>query len=621
MSAHYLPQLRDLAGLAVTWGLGLVLTLAGTGLAGRRFGFESRMLAGWGALCLVLTAWGVLVPASLRWPAVAFVIAAAATQLVPSLRLQRCDWQGLGRILVLTLPLWAVMAPIRPSQPDTFLNLLPNAMYLVDYARFPTATSPPSFSYLPAAPYNVQFLTFVGSLFDRDYTPTGLSLVNVMLLLAGGLAIARALGSTGFVGSDGEAGDGPSWRLTALGLLLATLLNPGFVPRFNFSAYGETPLSVTALFAACLFVQRQGELTAGRRSGLLPLSLILAAILAATTNAKQSGVGLVAACAGAAAIAGWAERGVPRLELVRWIAITTVPAAIVYGLWRYYVAYAGVAELTPLPLAEWNWSVLPAMLASAGGIIAEKAVYFGCVALAIASLPLLLRRSGWTWTTRFLAFHAAAFVLYNFYVMAAYIAHFSPEMSAEAHSYFRYNTHLALVLVLALALAVRDLAADTGFARRYRRPAGAALIGVALLVPIVFIARLRFDLVMPQPLVWQLANEVRPYVNERGRLALLLPGDNGSVDAMLSGLLMDARPRRRALDLLYRPSADDATLAEAERLGYSLALVSCTAQGDVALLERDHEGWHQLAAWRYPAAAREQRWQRILAWEPLCRRS
>jgi hypothetical protein len=621
MSAHYLPQLRDLAGLAVTWGLGLVLTLAGTGLAGRRFGFESRMLAGWGALCLVLTLWGVLVPASLRWPAIAFVIAAAATQLVPSLRLQRCDWQGLGRILVLTLPLWAVMAPIRPSQPDTFLNLLPNAMYLVDYARFPTATSPPSFSYLPAAPYNVQFLTFVGSLFDPDYTPAGLSLVNVMLLLAGGLAIARALGSTAFASGDRQAGDGPSWRLTALGLLLATLLNPGFVPRFNFSAYGETALSVTALFAACLFVQRQGELTAGRRSGLLPLSLTLALILAAMINAKQSGIGLVAACAGAAAIAGWAERGVPRLELVRWIATTTVPAAIVYGLWRYYVAYAGVAELTPLPLAEWNWSVLPAMLASAGRIIAEKAVYFGCVALAIVSLPLLLRRSGWTWTTRFLAFHAAAFVLYNFYVMAAYIAHFSPEMSAEAHSYFRYNTHLALVLVLALALAVRDLAADTGLAGRYRRPAGAALIGVALLVPIVFIARLRFDLVMPQPLVWQLANEVRPYVNERGRLALLLPGDNGSVDAMLSGVLMDARPRRRALDLLYRPSADDAALAEAERLGYSFALVSCTAQGDVALLERDHEGWHRLAAWSYPAAAREQRWQRILAWEPLCRRS
>ena len=91
MIAPYLPQLRDFAGLAVTWGLGLVLAFAGTGLAGRRFGVECRMLAGWGALCILLTLWGVLVPVSLRWPAVAFVIAAAATQLVPQTRLHRGD--------------------------------------------------------------------------------------------------------------------------------------------------------------------------------------------------------------------------------------------------------------------------------------------------------------------------------------------------------------------------------------------------------------------------------------------------------------------------------------------------------------------------------------------------
>ncbi len=262
--------------------------------------------------------------------------------------------------------------------------------------------------------------------------------------------------------------------------------------------------------------------------------------------------------------------------LVRSILIATLPAAFLYGLWRYYVAYAGVAELIPLPVAAWNWGVLPAMLESASRIIAEKAVYFGCAAIALASLPFLLPRWGWTATTRLLAFHAAAFVLYNLYLVAAYIAHFSPEMSAEAHSYFRYNTHLALILVLALARAARDLAIETGWARRYREPAGVAAIGLALLVPIAFIGRLRFDLVMPQPLVWELANQVKPYVQRGGRLALLLPGDNGSVDAMLSGLLMDVRPRRRDLDLLYRPSADGAALAEAERLNYPLALISCT---------------------------------------------
>src|SRR5204863_444605 len=83
-----------------------------------------------------------------------FRTAAAATQLIPRTRLQRGDWQALGRMLVLTLPLWLIIAPIRPAQPDTFAYLLPNAVYLVDYARLPTSALPPSSSFLPASPYN-----------------------------------------------------------------------------------------------------------------------------------------------------------------------------------------------------------------------------------------------------------------------------------------------------------------------------------------------------------------------------------------------------------------------------------------------------------------------------------
>lgn len=612
MWALYLPHSGDFVNLAATWGVGLALACAGTAVAGRRTAIEYRMLAGWGALCVVLTAWGVLLPASLRYPAIAFA-AAAASQLTNWGRLQRDDWRSIGRMLLLTLPLWVVMAPIRPSQPDTFLNLLPNAVYLVDYGIFPTASTPPSFSLLPAAPYNVQFLTFLGAFSGPGYPAAGLSLVNVMLVLAAGLAIARALSSPAMC-----SGAPPSWQLTALGFLAATLLNPGFVPRIDFSAFGETALTVTAMFAAALFVEAQGELAAGRRPmQLLPLGLILAAMV----NSKQSGIGLVAVLLGAAIIAGCAEHGVSRPAVLRSVGIAGLPPILLYGLWRYYVAYAGVPELTPLPLAEWNWHVLPETAASAARVIAEKPIYFGCVAIGLASLPLLLRRHGWTATTRLLALHAAAFVLYNIYLTAAYVAHFSPEMSAEAHSFFRYNTHLALILVLALAFALRDIAGDTGVVRRYRGPAGAAVIGLALLTPIAFLGRLRFDLAMPQPLVWGLAHAVKPYVKDGGRLALLLPGDNGSVEAMLAGVLMDVPPRRRNLELLYRPSADAAALAEAERLGYPLALISCTREDEAELLEHGPDGWHELAAWPYPQASYRQRWQRILAWQPLCRQS
>lgn len=457
--ALYLPGWVNLAAVALTWAIGAALLLLGGAVCGNRAGAEFRIGAGWGALCLALTAWGVFLPASLAVPAAALVAAALAAQLAPGRRVSRADAAALGRLLLVTLPLWAVMAPVRPSQVDTFLNLLPNADYLVDYARLPAASLPPSYSLFPAAPYDTQFLAFLGGLVWRDYPAAGMSLVNVMLRLVAGLAIARVLA---------QPAAAPGWRMTALGMLLVTLLDPGFVPRFHFSAYGETALAVTAVLAACLFVAAQEE-----RPALPALSLILAAMI----NAKQSGIGLVLALAGAAFVLGVAERRVDAGRLIARLALALAPAALLYAAWRYYAAHSGMAELEPLPLRAWNWSLLPETLVGIARAIAEKPVYFAAEAASFGALAVLLRRDGWSQATRFLAFNAAAFLFYNGFILVTYIAHFSPEMSAEAHSYFRYNTHLGLLLMMALLLLARDLVAERGWTPGgiWRRAAPAAL--------------------------------------------------------------------------------------------------------------------------------------------------
>jgi hypothetical protein len=615
--SSYFPQLSDLLAVLVTWAIGAVLLLAGSGLTGNRIDPEVQIAAGWGALCLLLTGWGVFLPLSLRISAIGFAFAAFGVLLLPVLRPSAGAWGALGRLLVVSLPLWLVMAPIRPSQPDTFLNLLPNALYLVDYGRLPTATMPPSSSLLPAAPYNTQFLSFLGSLLEPDYPASGMSLTNMLLQLVAALAMARAL-------SRKPPATAPASGLLAVGLLLTTLLNPGFVPRIHFAAYGEAALAAMAVLAARLFIVSQGELAArDRPAQLWPLALVLAAIV----NIKQTGFGLVAALAGAGLISAWTERGIPRAAALRVIALAVLPAICLYVIWRYHVAHAGVPELTPLPFAEWHWISLWATAASAAQVIYGKPTYFACVAIALLMLPLLLLRQGWTPTTRLLMFNAVLFACYNMFIFLTYIAAFPNQMSLEAHSYFRYNTHLSLVLVLTLALAARDLGAAAWLRRERFRLASAAVLVFAILAPIAFVKRLRFDLDMPQPLVWDLAKRVSGYLKDDDRLALLLPGDNDSVATMMAGVLADTPPRRLRLDLLHRNTADSATLDDVARLGYPLALISCTPEGwqglpssEAVLLRYGPNGWNVLAAWPYPANTAKQRWQHILAWGPLCRR-
>ncbi|HEY1795593.1 MAG TPA: hypothetical protein VGG57_05685 [Stellaceae bacterium] len=601
----YLPNLAALAAVAITWGIGGVLLLAGGMLGGGREP-EFRIGAGWGGLCLVLTLWGVFVPASPRVAAVAFIVVALAALLIRRGRLPAGEGRTVLRVLALSLPLWLLMAPIRPSQPDTFLNLLPNAAYLVEYGRFPTAALPPSFSFLPAAPYDTQFLAFLGGLIQPGYPAAGMSLVNVMLFLVAGLAIARALGEPNSLSPQwAERELSLPWSLVGLGLLLAILLNPGFVPRIDFAGYGEPGLMVTALLAALLFTRRPAA----------PLAVGL--ILAAMINTKQSGIGLAVAAVGAAKIVFFLEEGY-RLHWIRLITLASIPCAVLYAVWRYFVAGAGVDELTILPLAQWHWGLIPQILASELHEIAEKPVYFGLVLVAFVCWPVLQRRRGWTRTTRLLAFHASAFVLYNIFLILAYLGQFSAGMSAEAHSYFRYSTHLSLVLVAALALAARDLGL-AAFALRRARLATMAVLALVLLGPIGFAKRLRFDLVQPQPLVWNLAAALKPHLKDGDRLALLLPGDNDSVRAMLEGVLRDVSPRLPHLDLLVRRSAAPETLDEAARLGYAKALISCTGDHAAALMAHDDAGWHKVASFPYPPEAYHQRWQSILAWQPLCR--
>lgn len=606
----FIPSLPDLAGwlgacfacLALI-GFGRLLTLG-------RAVPEAALIGGWGGAALLLTCWGVATQASLRLPAVAIALLGLASLVVPRLRLRAVEWRAILRVIILALPLLAVMASARPSLPDTWLNLLPNAAYLHDHGFFPADARPPAHSFIAGAPYNMQLAAFVANLVVRGFSPAEMIDLNILFQLAAGLFLARLA-----IGRDDAV---PSWGMTALGILLATALNPGFDPRYHLSAYSEPSVTVTVAFAGW-FAARGLDRFAGGREARFDFWM-LALMLAALINIKQESVMLAVGVLATAAALAWIGRGGRSRALIA-LGLAALPAALLYLVWRWYVlTHFQLGELKNLPLSAWHVFELPqilwAMLRAASG----KGVYFVSLSaiVAIGLWRIASRRDDLA--TRLAAMLAGTTIVYNAALVFAYVAHFEGQMGLGAHSYFRYNTHLGLLLMASVVLLVRGWNWRLPD-RRWGKAVPALLVALVLLDPFPFLHRLRFDLEVPNLRVLQLAHEAAPRLAAAERLVLVLPGDNGSVRPALEAALRFTPPRRPNLSLGV---AGDLRSAFA-MTRYDHALLSClpaskggAAQGSAALLKRTESGWKTQAVWPYAPVPSHARWSQVLAPAALC---
>ncbi|HXY98734.1 MAG TPA: hypothetical protein VEI03_01950 [Stellaceae bacterium] len=611
-----IPSGGELAG----WGGVLAATLLFIGIgrlatAGRAAP-ETALVAGWGGACLLLTLWGVATSASLLFPAAAVLLLGLAGCLLPGLALPAPAWRGMGRILAVSLPLLAVMASARPSLPDTFLNLLPNAAYLWDHGFFPADGRAPSYSLLPGAPYNMQLAAFIVSEIARRLALNAMIGFNIALQFGLALLLARQV-------AGAAAGDAaPSWTAAALGLLLATLINPGFVPRYDLSAYSETSVGVATAFAAWLAAGALARLGAGRGAAgeLTLLSLVLAALVDIKQDSVALAAGLVAASLALALLQPPRVRG----RAIAALLLAAAPAAALYLAWRWYVlGHFAVGELKFLPVGQWQFGLVPIILRSMAGVVVQKAYFFLAAVAALAGLGWRWRRRAFDRTTAVAALFAGVAIVYNAALFFTYIAHFSGEIGASAHSYFRYNTHLGPLLMLTLVRLARDLALPRGWT--LTRVGRVVAIAAALASPVIFFPFLRFDLDAPRQRAWLLAASASPALDRDRRLALLLPGDNDSLATMLEGLIRFAPPRHLDAELRVVTRLAPATLDALADDGYRFALLSCAPPGfagvapaQAALLERADGRWHPISVWAYPAAQLPVRRSGDVAPAPVC---
>jgi hypothetical protein len=595
----YLANLHELAGFS-----GLVLALAlfvvlGAILIGRRDFIAVQLFAGWGAVSVVFTVWAVATPWPLQIPLAALSILALGALASARMRQRIAPLAGVWRMLVLTLPLWLIMLPARPSQVDTWLNLLPNAAYLFDHGVVPAAMRPPSYSFLPGAPYNTQFVAFIASVASGSFAEGAMALFNIALQCAAALLLAHVV-----AGTRPESAAAPPWWACAVGFLLAIPLNPGFIPRVFLAPYGEAPLAVATLFAAWLAVRMIDELASGR--AWPPAAWALALELAVLVNIKQSGPGLVAPIGVATLALLFLHPRLPRLRGAMITVATLLPSAALFLLWHAYVQTHLVdGELELMPQSAWNLGALSQILSDMFFAAFEKITYFVAVAVVLVAAVWELRRDLSAKAGLVLGLCLGIIPLFNLFLIFTYVAHFGQE-----HSYFRYMSQLSLLIMLGLVVTFRPRAA-VWIARRdqraRRRLADGAIV-LVMVLPIAFLSILRIDLLTPAPVMWDMAKRVAAMVKPGDRLALLLPGDHyDSTGSMLRGVLLFTPPRRIPLDLRTETTADTKTLDAVGAAGYRLAFVSCTPAGlpnvppkVAAMLALRPDGWKLLAAWSYP---------------------
>ena len=614
---QFLPRLGDVAGLAAVLVASVVVALAGRTVSAGRGGPELNLMVGWGASALVLTLWGVASPLSMRWPAALIAVLALAALVVRRFRPRRSDGIAALRVAVLALPLLLILAGKQASQVDTFTHWLANAVYLMDHGVFPGEARAPSLGAgYDAFPYNLQFLAYLASQLTPGHLGSALTHVNLVLQLAFALLAARVLAGGWLAAEPERSSAPPPWWACALGLLLATGLNPAFVPNIAFTSYGEPGTAVALAFAAALGWRLMGRL-AERQPAAFDAAA-LAAVLVVLVNLKQANFSLTVIVVIALALVAIWDRKVPLVRAVRVIVAAAAPALVVFAAWRVYVLFdLRGHELPFLPASDWDFAAIPAIVAAMFSVATHKGGYFVMMALIVVAAAWGARARTPDAPARLLGLIAWIFIGYLAALVLVYLTAFKGVSRLGVQSFWRYQTQLGLVGVLGAAVALEALLAPL-LARpgpRFWAVARALAVVLILALPFVFVDRFRRDLDPPKPFVRAAVESIARLLPADAGLALVHHRDNGNMIWLARGTLALAAPRRPDVRFATYLELDAGTLAAIAASGFDHAWVYCVPPALVsamplvldvgtAYLLRHHDGaWTEFASWPHRAPA------------------
>ncbi len=601
------PSGEQIVGILAMAVVALAFSVIGAAVGGRSRLAGADMVVGWGIALLTLVVPAVVFGAPLTVGALLLlgVLGVAAWHVW---RERIWPPRVLLLIVLISLPLWAVIASMAPSQWDEFSHWLLAARYLVENNAFPGMTPQPSTADFPGYPYGVGLPVYLASKLAGGFIETGGAAFNVFLLMSFALVVVELIRESG--ASTKPAGCG----LAAIGFLAVTVFNPTFIQKIILTAYADFPTTAACGVAGVLAYRTLNQLAAGEAAFARRSALGLAFALTALIHAKQSNLILVLLIIATAGLVAWRDPSIRFKVALPHLALALVPAAFLHIVWQHHVAVAlAGGQMEMRPFASWDFSTLPGIMATMLGIMLRKGVYFvlGLFAIGWAIHALWRCRAP---HDRLALITGGTVAGFNAFLLFTYLAVFSGYTATHALSYWRYNTHNGLLLVAFAAVFVAAVWQRHGARRWPNVPAWPAVV-IAILLPVVFMPKLRFDI-----------HPVKMYVNDIApQIRALLPRDArlGVVDAVGTGLyskimryrLRDWATVHSAMTVFSR--YEPGQLASALENGKFTHVWVHTATGEVAralgvdalpqaasqLLQRRPVGWELLASWPYPGYA------------------
>lgn len=542
-------QVTSLLTVAVVW---LGFAALGAAVGGRDRCIEATPIYGWALVSFTFTVLGVFTPLPFTWLAVALAALAVAAAVVAIRRGDRILAPGTPRVVVLALPLFVLVSAMVGSQWDEFSTWLMVPRHVLALDRLPDHVTKLVGGTLDAYPYGWHVVTYLASRLAGHLIENAGALVNVLLLLSFGLAVVRLIQE----GMGREPAAKPGWTLCALGGLAVTLVNPTFAQKVVLSAYADTATAVTVGFGGLLGWRMLGALARGADADARRLAFEIGLVMLVLVNLKQATVVLFALVVGAVLLAGLRDPQVRVRDLARLLPAMTVPAIVIYVVWRYYVAteLAG-AEAAIKPIGQWLFADIPAIVWKMIVVLSKKGLYLALMAIATAFAVRGLFRFR-TPFDRLAIIVGALFLGYNAFMFFVYVSTFGKFDALRAASLWRYNMHLGAI---AVAFAAYGLAILWSRHAAPRVPArNWAWLPVVLMVvaPLVFASKLRFDRNPPVPHFRTVGHAVAAMVKPDDRLFVVDPRGSGESAVVTRFELADPRVFKGFLSAYHHATAE-----------------------------------------------------------------